>query len=84
MGVNDGASDVLQIGTTAIDTSTLWQATSAGEITQPLQPSFLVTDGTGATDVTGDVTLPEGTEMVMPGDTVSFKAKLVVPIAMEE
>ncbi|MDX1535195.1 MAG: elongation factor Tu [Candidatus Spechtbacterales bacterium] len=36
------------------------------------------------TDVTGDVTLPEGTEMVMPGDTVSFKAKLVVPVAMEE
>lgn len=56
MGVNDGASDVLQIGTTAIDTSTMWQATSAGEITQPLQPSFLVTDGTGATDVTGDGT----------------------------
>ncbi|MDP2664909.1 MAG: elongation factor Tu [bacterium] len=36
------------------------------------------------TDVTGDVTLPEGTEMVMPGDTVTFKAKLIQPIAMEE
>ncbi|MDX1607650.1 MAG: elongation factor Tu [Candidatus Spechtbacterales bacterium] len=36
------------------------------------------------TDVTGEVTLPDGTEMVMPGDTVSFKAKLVVPVAMEE
>jgi len=36
------------------------------------------------TDVTGDVTLAEGTEMVMPGDTVSLKAKLVVPIAIEE
>ncbi|MDP2641089.1 MAG: elongation factor Tu [Candidatus Yanofskybacteria bacterium] len=36
------------------------------------------------TDVTGDVTLPEGTEMVMPGDTVSVKVKLQVPIAMEE
>ncbi|MEX0877311.1 MAG: elongation factor Tu [Candidatus Spechtbacterales bacterium] len=36
------------------------------------------------TDVTGDVTLPEGTEMVMPGDTVTFKVKLVVPVAMEE
>ncbi len=36
------------------------------------------------TDVTGDVTLPEGTEMVMPGDTVTIAAKLVVPIAMEE
>jgi elongation factor Tu len=36
------------------------------------------------TDVTGEVTLPEGTEMVMPGDTVNLKVKLIVPIAMEE
>jgi len=36
------------------------------------------------TDVTGEVTLPEGTEMVMPGDTVTFKAKLVAPVALEE
>jgi len=36
------------------------------------------------TDVTGDVSLPEGTEMVMPGDTVNLKIKLIVPIAMEE
>jgi len=36
------------------------------------------------TDVTGDVALPEGTEMVMPGDTVSLKIKLIVPVALEE
>ncbi|MCR4306889.1 MAG: elongation factor Tu, partial [Candidatus Yonathbacteria bacterium] len=36
------------------------------------------------TDVTGDVTLAEGTEMVMPGDTVTFKVKLVSPIALED
>jgi len=36
------------------------------------------------TDITGDVTLPEGTEMVMPGDTVSLKAKLIGKVAMEE
>ena len=36
------------------------------------------------TDITGDVTLHEGTEMVMPGDTVSLKIKLIAPIAMEE
>ena len=36
------------------------------------------------TDVTGEVTLKEGVEMVMPGDTVTFKVKLVSPIAMEE
>ncbi|MBU0597307.1 elongation factor Tu [Patescibacteria group bacterium] len=36
------------------------------------------------TDVTGDVTLPEGTEMVMPGDTVNLKIKLIVPVAMED
>ena len=36
------------------------------------------------TDVTGDVTLPEGKEMVVPGDTVSFKVKLVTPVALED
>ena len=36
------------------------------------------------TDVTGVVTLPEGIEMVMPGDNVSFKVELIKPIAMEE
>jgi len=36
------------------------------------------------TDVTGEVTLPEGTEMVMPGDTVNLKIKLISPIALEE
>lgn len=35
------------------------------------------------TDVTGEVTLPEKVEMVMPGDTVSFKVKLVAPVALE-
>ncbi|MEK7082959.1 MAG: elongation factor Tu [Patescibacteria group bacterium] len=36
------------------------------------------------TDVTGEATLPQGTEMVMPGDTVTFAVKLVVPVALEE
>ncbi len=36
------------------------------------------------TDVTGEVTLPEDTEMVMPGDTVNGKVKLIVPVALEE
>ena len=36
------------------------------------------------TDVTGEVFLPEGTEMVMPGDTVNLKVKLIAPIAMQE
>jgi elongation factor Tu len=36
------------------------------------------------TDVTGEVTLATGVEMVMPGDTVTFKVKLVAPVAMEE
>jgi len=36
------------------------------------------------TDVTGIVTLPAGTEMVMPGDNVSIEVELIVPIAMEE
>ena len=36
------------------------------------------------TDVTGAVTLPEGTEMVMPGDNVKMKVKLITPVALEE
>ncbi|WP_038415101.1 EF-Tu/IF-2/RF-3 family GTPase, partial [Brucella canis] len=36
------------------------------------------------TDVTGVVTLPAGTEMVMPGDNVAMDVTLIVPIAMEE
>ncbi len=36
------------------------------------------------TDVTGDVTLPAGTEMVMPGDTVKLTVKLVAPVALED
>jgi elongation factor Tu len=36
------------------------------------------------TDVTGEVALPEGTEMVMPGDNISLTVKLIQPIAMEK
>jgi len=36
------------------------------------------------TDVTGDITLPDGVEMVMPGDNVSLTVKLIQPVAMEE
>jgi elongation factor Tu len=36
------------------------------------------------TDVTGEVILPEGTEMVMPGDTINFAVKLIKPVAIEE
>ncbi len=36
------------------------------------------------TDVTGEVTLPTGTEMVMPGDTIKFAVKLIAPVALEE
>jgi len=36
------------------------------------------------TDVTGIATLPEGVEMVMPGDNVSLEAELITPIAMEK
>jgi len=36
------------------------------------------------TDVTGDITLPEGVDMVMPGDNISMDVKLITPIAMEK
>jgi elongation factor Tu len=44
------------------------------------KPQFYVR----TTDVTGEVTLPEGTQMVMPGDTVKFSVKLVAPVALED
>ncbi|HPX94446.1 MAG TPA: elongation factor Tu [Candidatus Moranbacteria bacterium] len=44
------------------------------------KPQFYVR----TTDVTGEVILPEGTEMVMPGDTVNLKIKLIAPVAMSE
>jgi len=44
------------------------------------KPQFYVR----TTDVTGEVELPEGTEMVMPGDTVNLKIKLITPVALEE
>ncbi|MCW9039802.1 MAG: elongation factor Tu, partial [Rhodospirillales bacterium] len=36
------------------------------------------------TDVTGAIKLPEGTEMVMPGDNISMEVELITPIAMDE
>jgi len=44
------------------------------------KPQFFIR----TTDVTGDVTLPEGTEMIMPGDTMKFKVKLMKPVALEK
>lgn len=44
------------------------------------KPQFYVR----TTDVTGELELPEGAEMVMPGDTVNMKVKLIVPVAMDE
>jgi elongation factor Tu len=35
-------------------------------------------------DVTGDVELPEGVEMVMPGDRVTIKVKLITPVALDK
>ncbi|PID48312.1 MAG: elongation factor Tu [Proteobacteria bacterium] len=43
------------------------------------RPQFYVR----TTDVTGSITLPEGTEMVMPGDNVKIKVELIAPIALE-
>ncbi len=44
------------------------------------KPQFYI----GTTDVTGDVSLNEGVEMVMPGDTATFNVKLVAPVALED
>lgn len=44
------------------------------------KPQFYI----GTADVTGEVTLPEGVEMVVPGDSAKMKVKLIVPVAIEE
>ncbi|MCX6020738.1 MAG: elongation factor Tu, partial [Chloroflexi bacterium] len=44
------------------------------------RPQFYVR----TTDVTGNVALPEGMEMVMPGDSVNLKVSLIDPVAIEE
>jgi len=44
------------------------------------KPQFYI----GTTDVTGEVILPEGTEMVMPGDTLNLTINLIKPVALEE
>lgn len=44
------------------------------------RPQFYI----GTTDVTGEIILPDGVEMVMPGDNAKMTVKLIVPIAMEE
>jgi len=44
------------------------------------KPQFYI----GTADVTGEVILPDGTEMVMPGDTINLKIKLIKPVALEE
>jgi elongation factor Tu len=44
------------------------------------KPQFYVR----TTDVTGEVELPSGVEMVMPGDTIKFTVRLIVPVAMED
>lgn len=48
--------------------------------TKGYKPQFYIR----TTDVTGELELPEGAEMVMPGDTTTLKIKLIVPIALEE
>jgi elongation factor Tu len=44
------------------------------------RPQFYVR----TTDVTGDITLPAGVEMVMPGDNIAMEVKLIQPVALEE
>jgi elongation factor Tu len=50
----------------------------------PVLPGYKPQFYIRTTDVTGEVTLPEGTEMSMPGDTINFSVKLISPIALEE
>ena len=50
----------------------------------PIFPGYKPQFYLRTTDVTGEVTLPAGSEMIMPGDTVNVSVKLIVPVALEE
>jgi elongation factor Tu len=50
----------------------------------PFFPGYRPQFYMGTMDVTGAVTLPEGTEMVMPGDNVNLEIELITPVAMEQ
>jgi elongation factor Tu len=59
-------------------------STEEGGRHSPFFPGYRPQFYVRTTDVTGAVTLPEGTEMVMPGDTVDLGVELIVPVAVEE
>jgi elongation factor Tu len=59
-------------------------STEEGGRHSPFFPGYRPQFYIRTTDVTGAVTLPEGTEMVMPGDTVDLGVELIVPVAVEE
>ncbi|HUY69937.1 MAG TPA: elongation factor Tu, partial [Candidatus Tyrphobacter sp.] len=50
----------------------------------PIFPGYKPQFYIRTTDVTGGVTLPQGTEMIMPGDTVNVSVQLIAPVALEE
>ncbi|OGY60178.1 MAG: translation elongation factor Tu [Candidatus Colwellbacteria bacterium RIFCSPLOWO2_01_FULL_48_10] len=50
----------------------------------PIFPGYKPQFYIRTTDVTGEVTLPAGSEMIMPGDTVTLSVKLIAPVALEE
>ena len=50
----------------------------------PIFPGYKPQFYIRTTDVTGEMKLPEGTEMAMPGDTVNITVNLIAPIALEE
>ena len=63
-----------------VDTAKRTGAIVKGPVPLPTRPQFYFR----TTDVTGSIKLPEGKEMVMPGDNVSIEVTLIAPIAMEE
>ena len=52
--------------------------------TRRSSPSTARSSTSASTDVTGEITLPEGQEMVMPGDNTQMTVQLIQPIAMDE
>ena len=63
--------------------STCWRKEEGGRHT-PFFPGYRPQFYIRTTDVTGAITLPEGVEMVMPGDNIQMGVELITPVAIEE
>ena len=68
------------LATAPVNAPFTWPKSSDSSSDSGMRPQFYFR----TTDVTGVVTLPQGTEMVMPGDNIGVAVELITPIALEK